>query len=241
MAWCLTSRLSQDKLPTCGPPAQLTFRSPHPHWTPSLSSWYPELTLRIGGRDVQESDASVGEGAVITGCDMLPLRGCGWHHRPAGLRACGFGPGRGRDLLHRRVQPWSGVVSQPAVGCGCSRAGPHRPHRQGSQGASVSEGQLQSGLIGALVNSGKCGPRSLGGKRDVESSEVAVDPELEDPPSSTAPPVSCLWVQGTRADWDLVLPATRLSTQGHFLQGHGIKSPLCSFRLSSSSPPTNAF
>lgn len=42
---------------------------------------------------------------------------------------------------------------------------------QGSQGASVSEGQLQSGLIGALVNSGKCGPLLTGWEEGrVESS-----------------------------------------------------------------------
>lgn len=37
---CLTSRLSQDKLLTCGPPAQLTFSEP-PYPLGYHLSWYP--------------------------------------------------------------------------------------------------------------------------------------------------------------------------------------------------------
>lgn len=42
--------------------------------------------------------------------------------------------------------------------------------------------------------------------------EVAVDPELEDPTLKHSTSCFLPLVQGTRADWDLVLPATRLST-----------------------------
>ena len=83
---------------------------------------------------------------------------------------------------------------------------------QGSQGASVSGGTTPIWLASSvpLVNSGKCGSWSLGGKRDVGSLlEVAVDPELEDPTQQTQNLSFLPPVQGTRANWDLVLAATR--------------------------------
>ena len=187
---------------------------------------------------------ALGEGAGVTGCDMLLLERL-WmaFHSPhparaPGLRARGFGPGRGEGSVTTAVcsrgTGWAVSLQLDVVAPGPG----HRPHLTGQSGCL--EGQLPVGLVSSapLVNSGKCGPRSLGGKRDVGSLlEVAADLELEDPTRKHSTSCFLSPVQGTRADGDLVLPATRLSAWGHFLQGRGIKSPLRSFRLSSSSPP----
>lgn len=95
------------------------------------------------------------KGQSSQGVTCFLLRGCGWHFTPhilLALQVCvpvGLGLGEGRDLLHRRVQPWSGVVSQPAVGRGCSRAGPQATPDRAVRVLLFLEGQLQSGLIGA--------------------------------------------------------------------------------------------
>lgn len=163
----------------------------------------------------------LGEAAGITGCDMVPLERL-WmaFHSPQpacapGLRACGFGPGRGEGSV---TPPCAAVEHGGQSACSWTWLLPGRATGrtgQGSQGASVSGGTTPVWLASSapLVNSGKCGPRSLGGKRDVWSLlEVAVDPELEDPTLKHSTSCFLPLVQGTRADWDLVLPATCLST-----------------------------